>query len=103
MVPITQVPSLVRDTITEWRNTRAATLLFAHRDTAILTLIVLIGVCGTLLAARALTRRKAGRTQVALPAVLKWSGGSSLFSTSFVRHGALILFLATVFTGVYFI
>lgn len=94
MVPITQVPSLIRDTVLEWRNTRAATLLFAHRDTAVLTIIVLIGVCGTLLAARALTRRTAGRTQVALPAVLKWSGGSSILSTSFIRHGALLLFLA---------
>ena len=81
MVPITQVPTLIRDTITEWRNTNAATLLFVHRDTAVLTLVLLIGVCGTLIVARALTRRKAGRTHVALPAVLKWSGGSSIFST----------------------
>ena len=43
------------------------------------------------LVVRALTRNKAGRTQVALPAVLDWSGGSW---TSIVRHGALILFLA---------
>ena len=41
---------------------------------------------------RALTRTKAGRTQVALPAVLDWSGGSKF--TSLVRHGALLLFLA---------
>src|SRR5207244_5091702 len=34
------------------------------------------------------------RTQVALPAVLKWSGGHTFFSTSFIRHGALLLFLA---------
>jgi hypothetical protein len=96
MVPITQVPVLVRETILEWRNTRAASLLFVHRDTAVLTIIVLIGACVSLLVARALTRRKAGRTQVALPAVLKWSGGSSWFSTSFIRHGALLVFLAGV-------
>ena len=45
----------------------------------------------TVLVVRALTRNKAGRTQVALPAVLDWSGGSW---TSIVRHGALMLFLA---------
>src|SRR5713226_9389147 len=42
------------------------------------------------LVGRALTRNKAGRTQVALPAVLDWSGGSW---ASIVRHGALLLFL----------
>ena len=96
MVPITHVPTLIRDAITEWRNTNAAALLFVHRDTAVLTIVVLIGLCGTLIVARALTRRTAGRTQVALPAVLKWSGGSSVFSTSFVRHGALLLFLGGI-------
>ena len=91
MVPITQVPSLVRDTVMEWRNTRAATLLFQHRETAILAVTILIGLCATILVARALARRTAGRTQVALPAVLDWTGGSW---TSVVRHGALMLFLA---------
>ena len=91
MVPITQVPSLVRDSVMEWRNTRAASLLFQHRDTAILAMTGLIGLSALIVVARALTRRKAGRTQVALPAVLEWTGGSW---TSIVRHGALILFLA---------
>jgi len=96
VVPLTIVPSLVRDTVIEWRNTRAATLLFAHRDTAILALVLGIGLCAAVLAGRALTRRRAGRTQVALPAVLKWSGGRSVFSPSLVRHGALLLFVAGV-------
>ena len=91
MVPLTQVPTVVRDTVMEWRNTRAATLLFQHRDTAILAVTSLIGLCGIVLVVRALTRRKAGRTQVALPAVLQWTGGSWM---SIVRHGALLLFLA---------
>ena len=43
------------------------------------------------LVGRALTRNRAGRTQVALPAVLDWSGSSW---TSLVRHGTLLLFLA---------
>jgi len=94
VVPITQVPTLIRDTFFEWRNTRAATLLFLHRDIAILALVVIGGLSIAVLAGRALTRGKAGRTQVALPAVLKWSGGPTFFSTSFIRHGALLLFLA---------
>jgi len=53
--------------------------------------VILIGLSMAVLVGRALTRTKAGRTQVALPAVLDWSGGSW---TSIVRHGALLLFLA---------
>jgi hypothetical protein len=91
VVPLTQVPAALRDTWMEWRNTRAASLLFTHRDTAILALVALIGLCFAILAGRALTRKKAGRTQVALPAVLDWSGRNW---TAIVRHGALLLFLA---------
>ena len=90
MVPLTIIPSLVRDTVIEWRNTRAATLLFAHRDTAVLALVALIGLCVAVLLLRAMARRRAGRTQVALPAVLDWGQTSWL---SIVRHGALLLFL----------
>jgi VWA domain-containing protein len=91
VVPLTQVPAALRETVMEWRNTRAASLLFTHRDTAILAVVALIGLCFTILVGRALTRKKAGRTQVALPAVLDWSGGSW---SALVRHGALLLFLA---------
>jgi VWA domain-containing protein len=90
VVPITQVPAVVRDTLFEWRNTRAADLLFTHRTDAILASVILIGLSIAVLVGRALTRTKAGRTQVALPAVLEWSGGSW---TSIVRHGALLLVL----------
>ena len=41
----------------------------AHRDTAVLTLVILVAIAMALLILRAATRRKAGRTQVALPAV----------------------------------
>ena len=91
VVPITQVPAVIRDVIFEWRNARTADLLFTHRDDSIIAMVVLIGLAMAVLVVRALTRNKAGRTQVALPAVLDWSGGSW---TSIVRHGALILFLA---------
>jgi Ca-activated chloride channel family protein len=75
----------------EWRNARTADLLFTHRTDAIIVAVILIGLSMAVLVGRALTRTKAGRTQVALPAVLDWSGGSW---TSIVRHGALLLFLA---------
>ena len=91
VVPITQVPAVIRDVIFEWRNARTADLLFTHRDDSIIAMVVLIGLAMAVLVGRALTRNKAGRTQVALPAVLDWSGGSW---TSIVRHGALLLFLA---------
>jgi hypothetical protein len=91
VVPITQLPAVVRNVILEWRNARTADLLFTHRDDSIIAMVVLIGLALAVLVGRALTRNKAGRTQVALPAVLDWSGGSW---TSIVRHGALILFLA---------
>ena len=76
MVPITQVPAVIRDVIFEWRNARAVDLLFTHRDDSIIAMVVLIGLAMAVMAGRALTRNKAGRTQVALPAVLDWSGGS---------------------------
>ena len=91
MVPITQVPAVVRDVVFEWRNARAADLLFTHRTDAIIAAVILIGLSFAVLVGRALTRTKAGRTQVALPAVLEWSGGSW---ASIVRHGTLLLFLA---------
>jgi von Willebrand factor type A domain len=91
MVPITRVPALLHDAFIDWRNVRATDLLFTHRDMAILATVMLIGLSLTVVVGRALTRKKAGRTQVALPAVLDWSGSSW---TSIVRHGTLMLFLA---------
>jgi hypothetical protein len=91
MVPITVVPTLLRDTILEWRNTRTADLLFAHRSAAVLALVLLIGIAVAALIGRAATRGRAGRTQLALPAVLSWTRPSWI---SVVRHGTLLLFLA---------
>ena len=44
MVPITQVPAVVREVVFEWRNTRAADLLFTHRTDAIIAAVILIGL-----------------------------------------------------------
>jgi len=91
VVPVSAVPGIVRDTLAEWRNTRTADLLFTHRDTAVLTLVGIIGLCVAVVLLRSLARRKAGRTQIALPAVLDWGQSSWL---SIVRHGTLLLFIA---------
>jgi Ca-activated chloride channel homolog len=91
VVPISAVPAAIQRTVLDWRNLRAADLLFTHRDDAVLAFVVLIGTALAVLVLRAMASRKAGRTQVALPAVLDWGGGSWL---SIMRHGALLLFLA---------
>ena len=91
MVSITRVPAILRETVSEWRNVHTADLLFTHRSDAIIATVVFIGLCAGMLVGRAMTRRKAGRTQVALPAILAWGRNSW---TSPVRHGALLAFLA---------
>lgn len=91
MVPLTQIPLLVRDAVFDWRNTRAADLLFTRRDAAVLMLVVAMGLCAAVLIVRAMARTRAGRTQMALPAVLDWGRGSW---ASLVRHATLILVLA---------
>jgi hypothetical protein len=91
VVPLSAVPAALRQTVLEWRNLRTADLLFTHRDTALLTFVLLVGIAIAVLVLRAMASRRAGRTQVALPAVLDWGGHSWL---SIVRHGTLLLFLA---------
>jgi hypothetical protein len=91
VITIAGVPALLRRAAAELRNVRAADLLFTHRADAILAGIIFIGLCGAILIARAMMRGTAGRTQVALPAVLAWSGRSW---ASAGRHGTLLLFLA---------
>jgi len=91
VVPLSAVPATIRRTVLDWRNLRTSDLLFTHRDAAVLTFVVLIGLAIAVVVLRAMASRKAGRTQLALPAVLDWGGTSWL---SIVRHGALLLFLA---------
>ena len=91
MVPLSAVPAALQRVVLDWRNVRAADLLFSRRNTAVLAFVMLIGISTAVLVLRAMASRKAGRTQVALPAVLNWGGSSWM---SFVRHGTLILFLA---------
>jgi len=91
VVPLSSVPIAARRAILDWRNLRLSDLLFPHRDIAVLALVVLAGAAVAVLVMRTISSRKAGRTQIALPAVLDPGRGSWL---SIGRHGTLLLFLA---------
>ena len=90
MVTLAGISAFVRDNLAEWRSVRVADLLFAHRDTARLAVVVVIAVSLAILIARATFARRPGSNRVALPAILPMIRSSPF---SFVRHGALLLFL----------
>lgn len=85
------IEALLRDASADWDSFRFSELLFARREAAILTTIVLVGLALCAVLARSLMRRRLERDRLALPAILRWTRHSRL---SFVRHGALLLFLA---------
>ena len=91
MVPITEIGALLRDGLTAWQRVRLADVLFSHRDSAILALIVLVGLAAGAAIVRFAFLRRPGRGQVGLPALLSWARSSPFAS---VRHGALLLALA---------
>ena len=68
-------------------------MLFGHRDTTILALIVLVGLAAGVAVLRVAFGRRPGRAQVGLPALMSWARSSPL---AFVRHGAVLLSLAGV-------
>lgn len=90
MGTLTALLAFVRDREIEWRNLRLDDLQFWHRDTARVTLLVLVGVSLALLVLRIMISRKPGRERVAMPAMLPWVRESPW---AFVRHGTLLLFL----------
>ena len=67
MVPLSAVPAALRRTVLDWRNLRTADLLFAHRDTAVLAFVVLVGIAMGVLVLRAMAGRKAGPAGPASP------------------------------------
>ncbi len=73
-----------------WRAIQLADLRFGHLDTARLTLVALIGLALAVLVARAALERKAGRHQIALPAILSWARQSPF---SVLRHAPVLLFV----------
>lgn len=93
MVPIAEIGALLRNGLTAWRDIRLADVLFGHRDTTILALIVLVGLAAGVAVLRATLGRRPGRAQVGLPALMSWAKSSPL---AFLRHGAVLLSLAAV-------
>src|SRR6266536_153362 len=75
----------------EWRAIRLSELLFAHREAARMTGIVILVASLLVLILRSLIGRRPGRNRIALPAILPVVRSSPL---SFIRHAPLLLFLA---------
>ena len=92
MVPIADVPRVLRQTITEWQLLRLADLRFGESSPAILILVVATAAAVIALLARRL-RRTPERVYVMLPALLPVIRSSPWSAT---RHGAFGLFLAGV-------
>jgi hypothetical protein len=87
VVPLTELIASLRASVAELRTLTNADLQFWHRDEARLITFALVGLAIVVLAVRYATPRRFRRDRLALPAVLRPIGGSSL---SFVRHGALL-------------
>jgi Ca-activated chloride channel family protein len=81
----------LRATFDEWVRTRWADLQFVEARTALLVFVVLAAIAALALLARAGRGRRAGKTHVALPAILPVMRRSPM---SAVRHLPLLLFLA---------
>jgi Ca-activated chloride channel homolog len=81
----------VRATFDEWLRTRWADLRFADPRTALLVFVVLLAIAVLALLARSARGRRAGRTHVALPALLPVMRRSPMAA---VRHLPVLLFVA---------
>jgi von Willebrand factor type A domain len=93
MVPIRELLYAVRDTIDQWLSLRASDIHFDQTWVAMLVLAVLIAAAALTLLARGLRSQKAGRSHIALPAVLPVMRSSHL---SILRHAAFLVFLLGV-------
>src|SRR5437016_1133246 len=93
MVPVRELLYAIRDTIDEWLALRPSDLHFDQTWIAVLVLVVVIAIAGMMLLARGLRTQKAGRTHVALPALLPVMKGSRF---SLLRHAAFLVFLLGV-------
>jgi hypothetical protein len=81
----------VRETLDEWQRVRWTDLQFAETRTALLVFSVLTAAAVIALVVRGVRARRAGRTHVALPALVPSLRRSSW---SAVRHIPLLLFLS---------
>ena len=93
MGAVAEIGALLRNGLTAWRDISLADVLFGHRDTTILALIVLVGLAAGVAVLRVAFGRRPGRAQVGLPALMSWARSSPWAS---VRHGAVLLSLAGV-------
>jgi Ca-activated chloride channel family protein len=91
VVTLADINAFLNAAFVEWRSVRIAELAFAHRDAARFAVVVIAAVPLLVLMARAILGRRPGSSRLALPAMLPVIR-PSLFS--FVRHSALLLFLA---------
>ena len=80
----------LRGTFEEWIRTRWSDLQFADARTALLVFVVLLAASVFGLLVRWLLGRRAGRTHLALPAILPLMRRSPM---AWVRHAPLLLFL----------
>jgi Ca-activated chloride channel homolog len=81
----------LRAAVADGRSLQMADLRYGHGDTARLALLLLTGLAAAVLVARSTLERRAGRSQIALPAVLAWARPSW---TASLRHLPLLLFLS---------
>ncbi len=91
MISTAALRAIARDNLADWRGLRLADLQFWHRSEARLVLIALVGLSAVLLVVRLAIRRRPGRHQVVLPAVLTPLTRSR---AALLVHVPLLLFLA---------
>jgi Ca-activated chloride channel family protein len=91
MVALERLNAFVREAVAQWDAIRVADLFYPRRGFTLLMLMALVGLALVMLIARSAFGRRQGRHEVALPAILDWTGATRL---SFVRHAAFLLFLA---------
>jgi Ca-activated chloride channel homolog len=91
VVTLADFNAFLRDSFTQWRNIRIAELLFAHREAARFAVVVLIAIAVAVFVARTAFGRRSASSRVALPALLPLFRPSPF---SFIRHSALLLFVA---------
>lgn len=90
MVALTDLLVGIRGALAEWLRLRWRDLEFGEAWTALAVFVVLLALSLLSLLVRSLRSRTAGRTHVAVPAILPVMKGSSLSS---VRHTPFLLFL----------
>jgi Ca-activated chloride channel family protein len=81
----------LRATLDEWLRTRWSDLQFTEPRTALLVFVVLLAIAALALLARSVRGRRAGRSHLALPALLPVMRGSPVAA---VRHLPVLLFVA---------